>query len=432
MSEANIDLPVFTALSTQAVPRRSWKKWDLGFSIFEDTGGKVSTHVTDHAGLLDTDRPPVINLAVHITELLDTAKDLEALWSHFSNKSTRPQHTASALAGVGRDLFDMLFPIDHTDSGAVSNLVSAAIRSAAAEWAHGWRKNPGKRRPPALSISFYSDRLHLPWNLLYPFEQFADYGVLGFLGIPFSIEEVSTFDSIANNSKKEWGSSRPVEVSLQLDLKLDKLVHDPVLDRLAVYPESELKAYERPNSESLSNALLHGKVSEELLYFCCHAHEAPPQIQLTDPEFISAVRIEKWVTAAKLSQWPIIFLNTCRGGLTHERYRTTFVSAFIRGGSVAVIGAEAEIDETYAAWFASEFIGALFEGNDARESLGEVANRVRQAGLTRPLGLSGLLYSVYSRVPVCFRGKLTSKKGSEAVDGTVQAKIDKTRGTDGH
>lgn len=114
-----------------------------------------------------------------------------------------------------------------------------------------------------------------------------------------------------------------------------------------------------PNSEALSNALLHGEVSEELLCFCCHAHEAPPQIQLTDPEFISAVRIEKWVSAAKLSQWPIIFLNTCRGGITHERYRTTFVSAFMRGGSVAVIGAEAEIDETYAAWFASEFMGAF-------------------------------------------------------------------------
>lgn len=74
----------------------------------------------------------------------------------------------------------------------------------------------------------------------------------------------------------------------------------------------------------------------------------------------------------------------------------------------------------------------LFEGNDTRESLGEVAYRVRQAGLTKPLGLSGLLYSVYSRVPVCFRGKLASKKDSAAVNDKEQATNHKTGGTDGH
>jgi hypothetical protein len=440
MSETNIPLQVFTALSTQAAPRIHWKTWGLGFTFYQEKEGRVSAVVTDYAGLLDTDRPPVMDLRVPLQTLINTAKDLEILWSCYSNRSQAPEHNVRALAAVGRDLFDLLFPVDKADPGAVSNVVRAAIRESAASWIDGWRKDESqsppsatrKGRPPAMSISFYSNCLHLPWNLLYLFDRFDDYQEFGFFGIAYSTEECSTFDSIVRNPKKEWGVCRPVEVSLQLDMKINKAVHGPVLKRLTSFPHTQIKVCERPDSKTLRDAFELRKVTEELLYFCCHTHERPPQLRLTDVEPLSAVLIEKWASAAELSQWPVVFLNTCRGGFTSERYRTDFVSAFMRGGSVAVIGAEAEIDETYAAWFGSEFLRALFEGNTSPESLGDLVYRVRQAGLSEPVGLSGLLYSVYSRIPVRFRGHVSMKKSTTLDSVENQSAENKERGSDAH
>jgi hypothetical protein len=85
-----------------------------------------------------------------------------------------------------------------------------------------------------------------------------------------------------------------------------------------------------------------------------------------------------------------------------ERYRTSFVEAFMNGGAVAVIGAEAEIDEDYAAAFAEEYFRRIFSVGESAQSLGDVAYRTRLSLLNRNLPLSGLLYSVYSRKPVRF------------------------------
>jgi hypothetical protein len=62
---------------------------------------------------------------------------------------------------------------------------------------------------PAGSLTFYSDCLHLPWNLMYPPLEFNTYRELGFLGLAFSSEDTSDFRNPRSTSKKRWGAASP-------------------------------------------------------------------------------------------------------------------------------------------------------------------------------------------------------------------------------
>src|SRR6187402_534060 len=117
-----------------------------------------------------------------------------------------------------------------------------------------------------------------------------------------------------------------------------------------------------------------------------------------------------WTAQAHLAQWTVFFLNTCRGALVDKRYRTDFVVSFINGGAVAVIGAEAEIDEDFAAAYAEEYFRRVFSVGNRTQSLGDVAYRTRLALLQEKRALSGLLYSVYSRKPIRFVERTVRRK----------------------
>jgi hypothetical protein len=210
-----------------------------------------------------------------------------------------------------------------------------------------------------------------------------------------------------------WGTVPPVGVSLQLDRKINAVVHATVEDGLTKFGETSVKVACRCQSHEFMCALAEKSAHEEIMYFCCHTSEKPPQLRLTDLEPISADAIVDLTKKAALEQqWPVIFLNTCWGAVASKRYRTSFVEAFMDGGAVAVIGAEAEIEETFAGNFASEFLRRLLDAEKSDESLGDIAYRTRLTLWTKSLGTAGLLYSVYSRIPVRFRRSELGKKES--------------------
>ena len=405
MSSSHVPLQVITKLSAPPATSPKWKNWDFKLTFYKDReDGRIAVHVVDMKNVLEYEESPSFSTNATLQEISALANDLELRWTGYSNKRTGQRYEARALAAIGRDIFDLLFPSSTGDPNSLENLLVRAIRDAAETWLGNWKsgkENP--ERPPALTIGINSQSLHLPWNLLYPFDDFDQYDEKGFLGIFCSIEETSNFQYDVRTPKtKTWGKAKPVEVSLQLDLRLESWIHDRVSDHFAEYGKGSIAASTRSESKAFLEALRKKVVSEEIIYFCCHTLEDPPQLQLTDPDPISSIQIRKWVKQADLRQWPIIFLNTCRGTLASGRYRISFVEAFINGGAVAVIGAEAEIDKNYAAAYATEFFHRLFAVGSNPESLGDVAYRARLALWSQEPHLSGLLYSVYSRTPVRF------------------------------
>jgi hypothetical protein len=167
------------------------------------------------------------------------------------------------------------------------------------------------------------------------------------------------------------------------------------------------------------------------MYFCCHTNEDPVQLRLTDEEPLYPDLIRELAQGADLRQWPVVFLNTCWGAVAHQRYRTNFVEAFLSGGAVAVVGAEAEIEEGFAANFAIEFLQRVFDPASSNESLGDIGYRTRIALWKKPLGLAGLLYSVYSRTAVRFHPVELGKKEIRSAKGSgleVEGREEEKRG----
>jgi hypothetical protein len=409
MSTPQVPLTVRAILTNPVdlTPQPRWKNWSLEFELYRNDDGNMAVVVEDPSRLLDFDEVRVISTATPAEEFSELAAALEERWTGYSNGPKNILHQPQDLASIGYDIFNSLFPTDPHDPDALPNQVVRLIQNAIDAWIA--KKNAGTNLdelPPALHLAFHSQILHLPWNLLYPFEDYAQHGDAGFLGISCSIEDLSRFEpnggKVRKIGKKRWGASSPVEVSLQLDLKLRESTHQLVSRHLAEYGIKAVKASPRSKSHEFRDALRQKLASEEIMYFCCHTNQQPPQLRLTDPSPISAIQIRDWTTKADLKQWPVIFLNTCRGTMVGERYRTSFVEAFMNGGAVAVIGAEAEIDEDYAAAFAEEYFRRIFSVGESAQSLGDVAYRTRLSLLNRNLPLSGLLYSVYSRKPVRF------------------------------
>ncbi|MFG1286039.1 CHAT domain-containing protein [Xanthobacter versatilis] len=94
---------------------------------------------------------------------------------------------------------------------------------------------------------------------------------------------------------------------------------------------------------------------------------------------------------AKLTDAPVLFLNTCQSAQIWNGVENSFVSFFLSRGARAIIGSEATIPAVFADRFGCEVMGRIFQG----ETIGEA---VRQARLTllqasrNPLGLCYALY----------------------------------------
>jgi hypothetical protein len=437
MSDPEIRLPIDTTYSTRAQRPKAWKSWSFRLGFFEESSAKtIRVVVGDVPGILYYQQNPHYLTRTTVESLSQLAKDLEYHWSRYNHGSQDPADQLRNLAAIGRNLFKKLLPVYPADKSELPKLLADAIREAMSRWIEA--RDPETlqllipedateeakaelkaKDKPALSLDFFSNCLHLPWNLLYPFEDFDLYRERGFLGVSCSIEETSDFDYQASTSKKTWGVANPVEVSLQIDDRIATGVHKAVTDQFAVYGPNRITVMPRTESAEFRDALLAKAAKEEIMYFCCHTRERPPQLQLSDPEIISSTDIEDWTSRGDLRQWPVVFLNTCWGAVAYERYRTSFVQSFMRGGAVAVIGVEAEIEQQFAALFAGAFFHEMLAVGSAPESLGDVAYGTRLALWGMPDGVSGLLYSVYSRTPVRFRRIERLRKDAGVVDPSV-------------
>jgi hypothetical protein len=133
-----------------------------------------------------------------------------------------------------------------------------------------------------------------------------------------------------------------------------------------------------------------------------------------------------WLSELRLKnpvpRYPIVFFNTCNGGVTDEAFRTNFVAAFLTHGAVAMVSPIAEVDIEYADAFASMFFESMFAGMSPDRSLTDIAHQVR---CSAPIGelLSGLLYGVFSLVQVRFHRALQRRVPAAAAAALLPADL---------
>ncbi|MFG1374927.1 CHAT domain-containing protein [Xanthobacter oligotrophicus] len=94
---------------------------------------------------------------------------------------------------------------------------------------------------------------------------------------------------------------------------------------------------------------------------------------------------------AKLTDAPVLFLNTCQSAQIWNGVENSFVSFFLSRGARAIIGSEATIPAVFADRFGCEVMGRIFQG----ETIGEAVRQARLTLLQASRNPLGLCYSVY-------------------------------------
>ncbi|MFG1179297.1 CHAT domain-containing protein [Xanthobacter versatilis] len=94
---------------------------------------------------------------------------------------------------------------------------------------------------------------------------------------------------------------------------------------------------------------------------------------------------------AKLTDAPVLFLNTCQSAQIWNGVENSFVSFFLSRGARAIIGSEATIPAVFADRFGCEVMGRIFQG----ETIGEAVRQARLTLLQASRNPLGLCYAVY-------------------------------------
>jgi hypothetical protein len=383
------------------------KKWDVCIVVGDPEDNKCRLVVTQGFGLVTggAERVTPWTVATPVSQLKAAARRIREKWSD----ELKP---IPELAEAGNDLFTMLFGIEgEKELPPEAQDFRDGLLQHIQQWVDAQRSS-AEIQAPALQIQIVSRTLHLPWNLLYPLQDFAEPIPQAFLGFVFCIEE----DPMLGKAPSEgFGKTTPTHVSLQMDRLIDKQyrVHEQVEDALQMFDDQELSRIPRPQSNDLKQALGTSDVADEIIYFCCHGYSDTkdlPYLRLTDrKQHITPIDIGRWMKGKKFKRYPIVFLNTCHGGQLDEDFSPAFVAAFVERHAVAVLGPVAEIPTHFAGRFASEFFDLLFSGQQQgtpQKCIGDIVREIRLSQFLRSGTLYGLLYSVYSVVPVSFQRQL--------------------------
>jgi hypothetical protein len=410
MIEPSVDVTINKVVGSVPVFKRSRKEWDLRIIIYSSVGDDtLRIMVQDQHGILDVQDPITFECSGGKKEVIEEAKILAASWTQFSRGSKDPDHTLPGLAAAGHRLFRKLF--DNPDAEPLVTELVQRIRDR--------RKsrvgNTAVPFKPLLSIQILTQSLYLPWELLYPSFEYNEFEDDGFFGYAFSIEQQPFGSAMKHvSSKTRWGVTQPTEVSLQLDRRLKPDAHTPISSFLAAFHAHEIRSTERSTIADLKRDLS-TEVVDEIAYFCCHGYVTPAvHVKLTCGNTLRPEDLQYFAKKHCFVSRPIVFLNTCNGAVMDAAFRTSFIDAFTGLGAVAVIAPQAEVRTTFALTFASDFFDLLFGGMADTASLGDIGYEVRAAARAHGDN-SGLLYSVYSQVPVFFQRKLNRRIQSDSV-----------------
>jgi hypothetical protein len=259
------------------------------------------------------------------------------------------------------------------------------------------------------TITFYSDRLFVPWWIIYS-DDGTDSGhgpghgwsPGGFWGYRHLIDHEFVRNIGCPDHRIKLGAT-PLRVSLNLDLSLDDRNGLPVTAPVRDFFERRRGDYAhviRSTSDELRAALTSQEFGEHILYFCCHcgAQQSPyggpyrTVLQLTDPERITPAHLCGWLRERKLSSNPFVFINACGGGLLNSQFYCSFGSELIRKSANCVVGPEVRVPAQFAGKYAVELFTRFLE---QRYHLGPAMRQVTRHLMDTWHSPLGLVYGLY-------------------------------------
>jgi hypothetical protein len=257
------------------------------------------------------------------------------------------------------------------------------------------------------TITFYSDRLFVPWWIMYSDSgtarpQRVDWSPRGFWGYSHLIEH-EFVRNIPCPDHRIPLENTPLQVSLNLDLSLDErneaLVTRPVCEFFENRKE-DCEHTVRSTSDELRVALMSQDFRDQIVYFCCHCgtqqgpYGGPTRsvLQLTDTERITPSHLCDWLRERNLSSNPFVFINACGGGLLSSKFYCSFGHELIRKAANCVIGPEVRIPAVFAGSYAVELFTRFLEPHcHLGPAMREVTRYMMDSHHT-PLGL---VYGLY-------------------------------------
>ncbi|HVB46274.1 MAG TPA: hypothetical protein VNF47_26695 [Streptosporangiaceae bacterium] len=257
-------------------------------------------------------------------------------------------------------------------------------------------------------LSFYSDRLFVPWWIMYNdvgadgMRGDADWSPRGFWGYSHLIEHDFVRNTLCPDHRIALEDT-PLQVSLNLDLSLDNgndgLVTGPVRDFFKDRKDA-CDHTVRSTSRELRQALMSREFRDQVVYFCCHCgiqqgpYGGPARsvLQLTDEAHITPGHLCEWLRERNLTSNPFVFINACGGGLLSSQFYCSFGHELIRKAANCVIGPQVRIPAVFAGTYAVELFSRFLEPHC---HLGRAMRAVSRHLMDNHYTPLGLVYGLY-------------------------------------
>ncbi|KPV53289.1 hypothetical protein SE17_10500 [Kouleothrix aurantiaca] len=295
-----------------------------------------------------------------------------------------------ALAEAGSFMYQQLF--FRTDSSRNSHALGNRLRELS--------------QRTRLRITIISERVFLPWTLLYDRETIepGNIDTEGFWGFRHVIEcQLPSTSANLPPTPGGQGALISTDGTLQLafvgDNGLDSQVAQRVVDQqratMSALPNVGLQDY---SSASDFNRLLNNDtIVADVIYIYVlmlgnsDTNADDMRICLGD-EQITLTELRARLPATPLPGRPFIFMNAQRLLSADPTQTDSFVPYFLQRGARAVLGGEASLPVFFAAQFGLEFVSRFVAGE---ESAGNLLLALRRAYLTQRRNVLGLLYTLY-------------------------------------
>jgi hypothetical protein len=295
------------------------------------------------------------------------------------------------LAHAGAMLFNQLF--FHADSSEDLQGVGRFLKEQA--------NQPDVR----LRIMVVSADAPVPWPMLYLGDT-ADGAELSwdkFLGLQHVIDQVPRQRKLAVHDPK-IGSDPELSVGLNVSSTIDQQFdvtwvrdHQSRWKMLAA-KRKRISLFPRSTGPSVVAALDDVAVSDQIVYFLCHATSGGADGNPGDATLdmgrggpITLRALQSVVPQTRFSTNPLIFINACESSDLSPRFYAGFVPYFLAKGARGVIGTECKVPVVFAVEFAERFFDRLLDG----QQVGESVLAVRRELVEQHRNPLGLMYAVH-------------------------------------
>lgn len=302
------------------------------------------------------------------------------------------QAAGLSLAQAGDNLFSAIFLQGDAGLREIGDILSNAMRS-------------GEQ-----VITFYSDRLFIPWGIIYSHGSMGgsvhDNGACwspdGFWGYRHLLEH-EFIHSAACLDHRIPLQDMPLQVGLNLDLSLDDMQNAPVTAPVRSFfaqRGDDCEHVVRSTRAELGAALSSAEFRDQVVYFCCHCgtqqspYGGPSRavLRLTDEEFITPAHLCGWLRERNLLSNPFVFINACAGGLLGTQFYCSFGHELIRKAANCVIGPTITIPGAFAGTYAVELFERFLE---PQRHLGLAMRDVTRHLMDDHHTPLGLIYALY-------------------------------------